>query len=261
MSEHDRALSRAFDGQAPKFERSPVQSDPAALSRLVAIAALPPESRVLDVGCGPGLVSAALLEAGLRVDGVDLSSEMISLAQKRCAAFGERARFRQASVFDPTMEGRYDALISRSVLHHVIVPSAFIRRQVELLRDGGVLVLSDHTSDPDPALGQRHDAIERARDRTHTRALTPGEIVDLFASAGLFKIRMVEESFELDFDEWFDRGTPSDTKESVRSILEAGPAVRGFHAVPGLAGAMRIVCQRAIVRGIKDVGSPPSVEF
>ena len=31
MSDHDQALARAFDSQAPKFECAPVQSDPAAL--------------------------------------------------------------------------------------------------------------------------------------------------------------------------------------------------------------------------------------
>jgi hypothetical protein len=34
-NDHDQALARAFDVQAPRFERAPVQSDPAALERLV----------------------------------------------------------------------------------------------------------------------------------------------------------------------------------------------------------------------------------
>ena len=93
MADHDRALASAFDDQAPKFERAPVQSDPAALARLVLAADLPPESLVLDAGCGPGLVAEVLLRAGHRVSGVDLSAEMVARARKRCARFGDRARF------------------------------------------------------------------------------------------------------------------------------------------------------------------------
>ena len=80
MATHDQDLASAFDDQAAKFERAPVQSDPVALGRLVRAAALPAGSRILDAGCGPGLVSEALLAAGHRVVGVDLSAEMIARA-------------------------------------------------------------------------------------------------------------------------------------------------------------------------------------
>ena len=89
-SEHERAVAAAFDGQAAQFERAPVQSDPEALARLVRAADLPPDSLVLDAGCGPGLVAEAFLRAGQRVHGVDLSPEMVERARRRCAEFGER---------------------------------------------------------------------------------------------------------------------------------------------------------------------------
>ena len=59
MNSHEDEVASAFDSQAPKFEVAPVQSDPAALERLVREAALPRDSFVLDAGCGPGLVSRA----------------------------------------------------------------------------------------------------------------------------------------------------------------------------------------------------------
>src|SRR5262249_41868389 len=145
-----------------------------------------------------------------------------------------------------------DAALSRLVLHHVIDPPAFLARQLELLRPGGVLLADDHVTDPDPEHAQYHQRVERARDHTHTRCLTGGEIVDLMARAGLAGITLIEETFELDFDEWFDRGSPAAAKESVRHDLLSGPRIRGFSArqVPG--GAVRIEGIRAIVRGVKS---------
>jgi SAM-dependent methyltransferase len=253
MNDHDQALADAFDSQAPRFEAAPVQSDPIALARLVRAADLPIGGLVLDAGCGPGLVAAALLAAGARVVGVDLSAEMIERARGRCAPFGARARFLQASVFDPVVDplGPFDAALSRYVLHHVVDPAAFLARQVELLRPGGVLVVSDHVTDPDPGRAAHHNAVEIARDRTHTRNLTGGQLVDLCAAAGLAAVRMVEESLVLDFDEWFDRGTPSEPKEAVRGRLLSGPVVRGFRPHLLATGAIRIDGIRAIVRGVK----------
>jgi SAM-dependent methyltransferase len=248
---HDHALAEAFDGQAAKFERAPVQSDPAALQRLVREAGFPPDSLVLDAGCGPGLVSEMLLQSGHRVVGVDLSAEMIARAAKRCAAHGERVRFSQSSLFDNSLTGPFDAAISRYVLHHMTDPLAFVRKQAGLLRPGGVLVLCDHTTDPDSAAANQHNAIEVGRDKTHTSCLTPGMLVDLLLRAGLGQIRHGEESFVLDFDEWFDRGTPGDRKENVRARLLAGPNGRGFLPTLLNDGTIRIDCWRSIVRGVK----------
>jgi 2-polyprenyl-3-methyl-5-hydroxy-6-metoxy-1,4-benzoquinol methylase len=251
MKEHERNLATAFDGQAAQFERAPVQSNPAALSRLIQRASLPAGGRILDAGCGPGLVSAALLEAGYQVVGVDLSAEMIDRARRRCAPFGTRADFEQRSLFDASLTGPFDGVISRFVLHHTTDPAAFLRRQVDLLRPGGVLAACDHTTDTDDARADWHQRIERSRDRTHTRNLTVGQLLDLLASAGLIDLRLVEEAYELDFDEWFDRGTPAEDKATVRQLLLSGPSARGFH--PRLMADNRVCIEGwlALVRGLK----------
>jgi SAM-dependent methyltransferase len=250
MDSHERALADAFDGQAARFERAPVQTDPIALSRLVAFAALPPDSLVLDAGCGPGLVAEAFLRAGHRVHGVDLSGEMLRRAQARCAPFGGRASFEQGSVFELAADRRFDGAVSRFVVHHSPDPIAFIRAQAERVRRGGAVAVSDHVTDPDSASSRWHQEIERARDRTHVRNLTSGELVDALARAGLADVQLSEDSFELDFDEWFDRGTPSLAKTEVRAILLAGKA-RGFVPRPREDGGITIDCIRVIARGVR----------
>ncbi len=254
---HDDDLSKAFDAQAALFERAPVQSDPQAIGRLIRNADFPDGALVLDAGCGPGLVSHALLDAGFRVIGVDLSREMIERAQKRCAAWGKAAQFQQGSLFDafPGEFAPFDATLSRYVLHHSFEPEEFLARQAALLRPGGVLVACDHMTDTNSARAAFHRDIEVARDTTHTRSLTSGQLVDLFASVGLNDVSLQEETFFLDFDEWFDRGTPADSKENVRKLLLSGPAVRGFTPTVQADGTIRLACIRATVRGVKPGGA------
>ncbi len=250
MDPHDEALSKAFDRQAPMFERSALVTDQAALARLVAFAALPAGASVLDAGCGPGLVAEAFLEAGCRVTGVDLSAGMVERARARCARFGERARFEQGALEALPVAAVHDAAVSRLVVHHVPDPLAFLLGQVARVRPGGVVVASDHVADPDPARARWMQEIEVARDTTHARNVGSGELVDLFARAGLSGVSMTEERAQLDFDEWFDRGTPRLPKAEARRMLLSGTA-RGFEPVPRPDGGITIVVVRALVRGVK----------
>jgi len=230
------------------FERAKVSRDAASLAALVSFAALPRGSRLLDAGCGPGLVAEAFLEAGCDVAGVDLSPEMVRRARSRCARYGDRARFEERSVYD--VQGSFDASVSRNVLHHLESPGDFLSRQAALVRPGGVVVALDLVGDPHPARAAWAQSVEQARDRTHTRTLSPGELVDLFARAGLGALEAREEEVALDFDEWFDRGSPSVPKEEARRLLLSGRA-RGFSPQPRPDGGVDIRCLRLAVRGVR----------
>ena len=238
-----------FDGQAAEFERAKATSDGEALARFVKFAALPPGSRLIDGGCGPGLVAEAFLGAGCEVFGVDLSAEMVRRARQRCARFGARARFEQRSIFQ-VEGGGFDAAVSRYVLHHVEDPHAFIRQQAALVRPGGFVLALDMSGDPDPARHEWAQRIERERDRTHMRALTPGELVDAFAAAGLVNLELQEDELDLDFDDWFDRGTPSAPKEEVRAHFLAGQS-RGLAPRRRPDGGLDLHVRRAAIRGAR----------
>ena len=116
------------------------------------------------------------------------------------------------------------------------------------VRPGGLVILSDHSTDPDPAAARWHQEVERARDRTHTRNLTPGEITDLLARAGLEDVALAEEPFTLDLDEWFGRGTPAVSREEIGALVSRGSA-RGFRPGARPDRGVTLGCVRALARG------------
>ncbi|MDI2127193.1 class I SAM-dependent methyltransferase [Yinghuangia seranimata] len=100
--------------------------------------------RVLDAGCGSGPLSAALIDRGAVVTGVDASAGMLALAKRR---LGDDADLHQVDLRDrlPFDDGAFDVVVASLVLHYLEdwgPPLAELRR---VLRPGGRLIVSvDH---------------------------------------------------------------------------------------------------------------------
>ncbi len=106
---------------------------------------------VLDYGCASGIKSLALAGMVREVHGVDLSAEMIRLAQKNAAERSiKNVQFQQATVMDQRLKtGSFDAVLAFNVLHLVPDAGQDIERIHELLVSGGVFISET------AALGQR----------------------------------------------------------------------------------------------------------
>ena len=99
-------------------------------------------NRVLDVGCGTGVLSRELLAAvGSQgaVTGLDLSESMLGVARQHAPA----ARFERGDAADlPFLDDEYDAVFSAFMLMFVPDPVTAVREMQRVLRPEGALVLS-----------------------------------------------------------------------------------------------------------------------
>ena len=96
-------------------------------------------ARVLDVGCGTGLMSARLSASGRRVCGVDLSAGMIERA--RCRVQPGLEFIQGDAECLPVASGDYDAVVNLISFHHYPNPSLALSEFRRVLRPGGRLVL------------------------------------------------------------------------------------------------------------------------
>ncbi len=154
---------------------------------------------VLDVGTGPGRLPIALCRAdrNFRVLGVDLAGPMLDLARRNVAdaELADRIRFARGDANGlPFPEGRFEAVLSNTIVHHLPDPAPALAEMGRLVVPGGTLMVRDLARPAGPAelaeLVERHAATEapaaRAlfRDSLHA-AFTLDEIRAIVRGLGL----------------------------------------------------------------------------
>jgi ubiquinone/menaquinone biosynthesis C-methylase UbiE len=116
-------------------------------------------SRVLEVGCGTGIISLAIVPHAGEVVGVDLSPKMITLAQEKAKNEGlQNLNFREADAYElPFEDERFDLVLLTNLLHFVADPTKVLKEARRVLRSGGVLAtVTDCMAEPAPLRVRLH---------------------------------------------------------------------------------------------------------
>lgn len=163
---------------------------------------------VLDIGTGPGTIPLLLCshQATCRVVGVDLSTEMLKLAEEYCMAseFAERVSYQLADAKGLDFpDASFDAVCSNTILHHIPDPTPFLAEAWRVLKPGGVLLIRDlyrpDSTEQVQKLVDLHAAGEEAVSRqlfydSLCAALTPEELKNTAFEAGLADFQVVIDS-------------------------------------------------------------------
>ena len=102
------------------------------------------DAAVLDVGCGGGLLSEALAQAGAKVTAIDLAPNLLKVARLHGLESGIKVDYREMPVEALAGEApaAFDAITCMEMLEHVPEPASIIEACAKLLKPGGRLFLS-----------------------------------------------------------------------------------------------------------------------
>ncbi|NVO57483.1 class I SAM-dependent methyltransferase [Rhodobacteraceae bacterium B1Z28] len=89
----DRDTISVYDAQAARYAELTDDSNKADQGMTDFIAAIPKGGKVLDLGCGPGASAVLMAQAGLEVDAMDASAEMVRLASDQAGVSARQAEF------------------------------------------------------------------------------------------------------------------------------------------------------------------------
>lgn len=176
VADWSRAHLAAWDRQQAAYinrreERFDVMLD-------VLAQAVPAGALVVDLACGPGSISARVLDRfpGMTCVAVDLDPMLIELGRQALAGHGDRVELHEVDLWDPTwtrvLRGRRPhAVLSSTALHWLPadVLARVYRDAADVLEPGGVLLNADHLRQPAgrplfEELSRRDDAATQARD-------------------------------------------------------------------------------------------------
>ena len=106
--------------------------------------------RILDVGCGGGLLSEGMALRGAIVTGIDLSEKPLSVAKLHLLETGQKVDYRKISVeaLADEMPEAFDAVTCLEMLEHVPDPSSIIASCARLVKPGGQVFFSTLNRNP-----------------------------------------------------------------------------------------------------------------
>lgn len=147
--------------------------------------------RILDIGCGGGLLSEPMARLGATVVGADAAPRNIPVAQVHAVSQGLTIDYRHTTAEDLAAAGeQFDVVLNMEVVEHVSDPQAYLTACHDLLKPGGVMICSTLNRNPKSfimAIIGAEWVMRWLPKGTHDWAkfITPDELYTLIEKAGL----------------------------------------------------------------------------
>ncbi len=221
LNEVQKAAQEQFARQSGRYGKGHILQNVDDVRAALEQIELPSRARVLDVATGGGHTGILLAALGHEVTLSDLAQPMLERALTLAREQGLSVQTRLHSAEDlPHPEASFDLVTCRVAAHHFSGPEKFVQESARVLRPGGWFLLIDGTvPDDEPEAEAWMHAVEKWRDPSHHRFLTPRQWAGLCAGAGLTVMHSGITAFKQPDLEWYFE-TAATSPENRREVLD-----------------------------------------
>jgi ubiquinone/menaquinone biosynthesis C-methylase UbiE len=221
--DHLKRVTDEFARQAQTFDVFAEKTDEQAATRYTDALGDAGRGDLIDVACGPGVVTAAIAPRAASVVALDATEQMLDKARARCAKAGLRnVAFKSGNAESlPFEAARFDGVVTRLAIHHFADPHRALAEMFRVLRPGGTAVIVDVVSSELPEESDLQNAIERLRDPSHVRMLPASELDASVATAGFRDLAPTTWDKHREFEEWMDIVNDPARAEPIRTVVRA----------------------------------------
>src|SRR3954447_23575644 len=173
--------------QSDRYGKSHILADTQDVEQGLREVLVPPHGTALDVATGGGHTALWLVGHGWKVTAGDIAPRMLENAKKLCAEAGFEIETRLFPAEEmPFAERSFDLVTVRVAPHHFSSPTKFVCETARVLKPGGHFLLIDGSvPDDDPETEEWLHRVEKWRDPSHGRLLSPSVWKHLIEGAGL----------------------------------------------------------------------------
>lgn len=250
-----RQVQSNFGAAAADYVTSKAHASGQDLAWVVEAAALTGTERVLDVATGAGHTAFALAPYAAEVVALDITKEMLEVAQKSAAERHlDNIRFLEGDAQQlPCEDASFDVVSCRHAPHHFPHVQQAVREWARVLKLGGKLVLVDSISPEEPEIATFLHEIEILRDPSHVRNQPLSEWVKFLNEAGFSVNSTREMGVFLDIPSWTQRmRTPAESVATIERLFrDAAPAIRTRLRIEEKEGAFGFTLPTGLILAVK----------
>ena len=188
---------------------------------LIEMSKVSKEDTVLDVACGPGLVSCEFAKVAKHVTGIDITEKMIHQATKRQVELGlNNLSWDIGNVSSlPYDTNSFSIVITRYSFHHFIDPKTVLHEMVRVCKKNGIILIADAGLPANKV--EAYNRLEKLRDPSHTKALSHEEWEELLNDSEIKNLQQAGYRVPMELEKQLDASFPNPGDEDkIREIFK-----------------------------------------
>ncbi|UDQ99021.1 class I SAM-dependent methyltransferase [Lentisphaerota bacterium WC36G] len=209
---------REFTKQAEKILQSKIFNDQVIKDEIIRIAKFSSNDIILDLACGPGIMTEAISPLVAKICAVDVTSKMVELCRERHLKNVQTIQSPAEKL--PFKDNMFDVVVTRLAIHHFENPEVVIREIKRVLKDNGKIIIADVYSSNNIDEAQLHNSLEFFRDPSHSKMLSLNQFKELFLNNSLIVQTEEKLAQNQEFNQWLAIVDDYQRKRALECIIK-----------------------------------------